>query len=353
MLPQCCQRSGLVHDLFIASFATGYLQMVLRFPQDPMLVKSVKTLPTGDALRGGCVYEPKFDGYRGLLFITDDGCRVQSRRGHDITAAFSDVAQVAADALPAGVILDGELVVWGSGALDFGELQRRLAAGRSRKSVKSRPPASFVAFDVLEAAGTDLRSQPLHVRRAALEMLLDDARPPLQLVPQTVDVDEAREWLTQYTDNPVGIEGVVVKGRSTRYAPGKREWLKVRIRDTVEAIVAGVIGPLSAPERLILARFGEGGGLDFAGTTTELNTRQRAEIGQLLEEPTDEDPHPWPIEDAQRGVGRWGSTDRTPFLLVRPSLVVEISADTAIDGLRWRHATTFVRTRPDLAPAET
>lgn len=325
---------------------------MLRFPQDPMLAKPVKNLPIGDSLRGGCVYEPKFDGYRGLLFVTDHGCRVQSRRGHDITAAFSDVAQAAAAALPAGVILDGELVVWGSGALDFAELQRRLASGRSKKPAKSRRPASFVAFDVLAVEDTDLRSQSLHVRRSALEMLLEDAKPPLQLVPQTTDVDQAREWLTQYADNPVGIEGVVIKGRSTRYVPGKREWLKLRIRDTVEAVVAGVVGPISAPERLILALYDEAGGLAFAGTTTELNTRQRAEVAQLLEEPTANDPHPWPAEDAQRGVGRWGSADRTPFQLVQPTLVVEISADNAIEGLRWRHATTFVRARPDLSPSE-
>lgn len=134
-------------------------------------------------------------------------------------------------------------------------------------------------------------------------MLFEDARPPLQLVPQTADVDEAREWLTQYAESSVGIDGVVIKGRTTRYASGKREWLKLRNRDTVEAVVAEVTGSITAPERLILALYDEAGGLAFAGTTTELNTRQRAQVGQLLEEPTDEDPHPWPVEDAQRGIG--------------------------------------------------
>lgn len=326
---------------------------MLHFPQDPMLAKPVAILPTGNALAGGCLYEPKFDGYRGLLFLGEDGCRVQSRRGHDITAAFADVATAAAEALPAGVILDGELVVWGSEGLEFRELQRRLASGRSHKPVKARLPASFVVFDILQVEDTDLRSHPLHVRRAALEVLLADVEPPIQLVPQTSDSTEAREWLAQYTDNPVGIEGLVIKGRTTRYVAGKREWLKVRIRDTVEAVVAGVTGSAAEPERLVLALRNDAGDLSFAGTTTELNGRQRRELAPLLSEPSADDPHPWSPEDAWRGIGRWGSGDRTPIQLVRPTLVVEISADTAFDRGQWRHPTQFVRARPDLTPSET
>src|SRR5689334_6201321 len=117
-------------------------------------------------------------------------------------------------------------------------------------------------------------------------MLFEDTRPPLQLVPQTEDVDEVREWLNQYAENPVGIEGVVIKGRSSRYVPGRREWMKLRIRDTVEAVVAGVTGSISAPERLVLAIYDDTGAFVFADTTTELNNRQRVEVAQLLEEPT-------------------------------------------------------------------
>ena len=160
-------------------------------------------------------------------------------------------------------------------------------------------------FDVLQAEGIDLRSHPLSVRRAALETLLNDMRPPIQLVPQTPEVDEAREWLTQYTDSPVGIEGLVIKGRSSRYIPGKREWLKLRIRDTVEAIVAGVTGSVSAPERLVLALHDAAGELAFADTTGELNAKQRTEVAQLLEEPSAAAAHPWPAEYAERGIGRW------------------------------------------------
>jgi ATP-dependent DNA ligase len=143
----------------------GYVRAVLAFPQDPMLARHVAALPTTGALRGGCVYEPKFDGYRALLFVTDEGCRVQSRRGHDITDAFQDVADAAAQRLPEGLVLDGELVVWVDGGLDFGELQRRVGHGRNRR-LKQRP-ASFVAFDVLAAGGNDVRSAALTVRPAS------------------------------------------------------------------------------------------------------------------------------------------------------------------------------------------
>jgi ATP-dependent DNA ligase len=324
---------------------------VLTFPQEPMLARPVTSLPVGDAMAGGCVYEPKFDGYRALLFVADDGCRIQSRRGHDMTEAFADVAEAATATLPAGVVVDGELVVWGDGALDFNALQRRLASGRSPQ-VGRRAPASFVAFDVLAVEGVDVRSRSLSVRRALLETLLDEVPPPVQIVPQTADVEEARQWLAQYAQHPVGIEGLVVKGRSTRYAAGRREWAKLRIRDTAEAVVVAVTGSPSSPERLVLALHGPDGGLTFVGTTTELATRERAELAPLLAVPAEGEEHPWSAEEAQRGIGRWGSGARTPVHLVRPTLVVEVSTDTSVDRGRWRHPVAFVRARPDLTPAE-
>jgi ATP-dependent DNA ligase len=323
---------------------------MLTFPQDPMLARPVKVMPSPTALRGGCVYEPKFDGYRALLFIAEDGCRVQSRRGHDITAAFPDVARAAEETLPAGVVLDGELVVWVDGAMDFSQLQRRVA-GRSHV-VSRRPPASFAAFDGLAAEGRDLRSYPLTVRRSALEVLLSEGVPPIQAVPQTADLDEADEWLSQYAAQPIGIEGIVIKGAGSRYLPGRREWLKLRIRDTVETVVAGVIGAVSAPERLLLAVYDEAGELAFAGTTKELTPEQRAQLDGLLEEHAPSDPHPWTTETPRRGVGPRGGEDREGLVLVRPSLVVEISTDIAMDGHRRRHVIDFVRARPDLSPVE-
>ncbi|REK72467.1 ATP-dependent DNA ligase [Aeromicrobium endophyticum] len=318
-----------------------------------MLARPVDALPIGDAMTGGCLYEPKFDGYRALLFVTADGCRVQSRRGHDMTEAFSDVAEAAAESLPDGVVVDGELVVWARDALDFNELQRRFASGRSKGPVRARPPASFVAFDLLAAEGVDLRQQPLSARRALLETVLDGVPPPLQLVPQTDDADEARAWLAEYAENPVGIEGVVVKGRTSTYLSGRREWAKLRIRDTVEAVVAGVTGSPAAPDRLVLALAEEGGGLAFAGTTTELDRHQRAEVVALLEDVEEGRPHPWADGRPDGEVARWGRNARAAVHLMRPTLVVEVSTDSSVDRGRWRHPVTFVRARPDLTPSET
>lgn len=317
---------------------------MLTFPQEPMLARAVATLPTGTSLHGGSAYEPKFDGYRAILFVDDDGCRVQSRRGHDITPAFQDVAAAAAEQLPAGVVVDGELVVWGAGTLDFAALQRRVARGTTDR----RRPASFVAFDLLSAESGDLRALPLRIRRQALELVLDGVAPPLQLAPQTTEVAVAREWLADYADSSVGIEGLVIKSLELPYQSGRRGWLKLRIRDTVEVVVGAVAGALEAPSHLVIGLFDDTGDLVVAGTTSVLSTRQQAELTPHLHPA--EPGHPWRSD--MTSTAQWGTKDTTPVQRVRPSLVVEVSADTSLQHGRWRHPTSFVRSRPDLAPRE-
>ncbi|MCW2769151.1 MAG: ATP-dependent ligase [Aeromicrobium sp.] len=317
---------------------------MLPFPQEPMLARAVATLPEEQGLHGGSAYEPKFDGYRAMLFVNADGCRVQSRRGHDITAAFEDVAVEAADQLPPGIVIDGELVVWGSGKLDFAALQRRVARGTSDR----RRPASFVAFDLLAAAGSDLRELPLRTRRQALELVMDGLEPPLQLAPQTTEVEVARQWLADYALSPVGIEGLVIKGLDGAYRSGRRGWMKLRLRDTVEVVVGAVAGRLEAPTHLVLGMFDDTGELVVAGTTSVLSTREQKEIAPHLH--TADEAHPWPADLAPPG--RWGAKDSTPVQRVDPTLVVEISADTSLHEGRWRHPTSYVRSRPDLSPQE-
>lgn len=317
---------------------------MVSFPQDPMLARHVASLPEPTALGGGCVYEPKIDGYRAMLFVTDEGCRVQSRRGHDITEEFGDVAAAAAEHLPAGVVLDGELVVWARGIPDFGELQRRL--GRAGKQHISQKPAAFVAFDILSAADNDVRPAPLRVRRQLLEAVLDDVPPTLQLCAQTNDIAVARDWMAEFATSDLGMEGLVVKGAATPYRNGAREWLKYRHRDTVEVVVGGVSGSLEAPGHLVLGLPNGEGVLSFAGTTTELSPAQRREVAELLQ-PSDTE-HEWLLD-----VGtRWGRAGRQTVLSVAETLVVEISVDSSVQDRRWRHPAKLVRVRPDLTPAE-
>ncbi|WP_208430700.1 MULTISPECIES: ATP-dependent DNA ligase [Aeromicrobium] len=342
-------RTGSCGDAAVGRLGAlidGGLESMLAFPQDPMLARHVTALPEPGALAGGCAYEPKFDGYRALLFVDEDGCRVQSRRGHDISDAFDDVAAAAAEQLPAGLVVDGELVVWADGSLDFAELQRRL--GRGSNHGFRRRPASFIAFDVLAVAGIDIRSRPLEVRRELLETVIDEPEGAIQLSPQTTDVAEAREWLDDYSAADVGIEGLVVKGLGTAYRNGARDWLKYRVRDTAEAIVGAVAGDPEAPEHLVLGRLDGSGDLQMVGTTTQLAPQLRKGLSGLLV-PADEE-HPW--QDGGATGTRWGRRDQRPVTLVEPTLVVEVSVDSSTDRGRWRHPARLVRARPDLNVAE-
>jgi ATP-dependent DNA ligase len=337
---------------------------VLRDPVDPMLAAAVSALPEGRALPGGCWYEPKFDGYRALLLVDWGVARVQSRRGADLSKAFPEVAAAATAQLPADTVLDGELLIWTGTIPDFGALQRRMAARKNADAVAASQPASLVVFDVLEAAGQDLRGLPLRERRRVLEQLGTDLSPPLQLVPGTDDVTVARGWLADYGSVDVGIEGLVVKGLDTLYQPGIRGWRKYRLRDTAEAVVGAVIGSPASAERVILGRFDADGVLRIAGSTGELRTAQRRELAEHLvsAEPADHAAHaagegggvvggvdhPWPAEIS---TGRWGGGKQL-IHRVEPTVVVEVVADRSTDHGRWRHVTRYVRVRTDLDPAQ-
>ena len=168
----------------------------------------------------------------------------------NLTASFPDIARAAARLLPADTVLDGELVVWTGQGLDFTALQTRVIAPRNAQRIAAVQPASFVAFDLLRLAGTDFTGQPLRIRRQELEQLR--LTPPIQVTPATSDPAVAQQWQVDYQAAGVGIEGLVIKGLAEPYQPGRRAWLKLRTRATVEAIVGAVTGTFRAPERLIL-----------------------------------------------------------------------------------------------------
>jgi ATP-dependent DNA ligase len=256
------------------------------------------------------------------------------------------VVAAAVAQVPAGTVLDGEVVIWNGSRLDFGLLQRRMVTTPSGiPALVAATPASYVAFDLLAAGGTDLRGQRLSRRRAQLETLAERWAPPMQLSPVTADADEARRWFEDF--RPAGVEGLVAKGAGTRYAPGRREWLKVKSWETVEVLAGGVIGPIQRPSQLIAGRYRDGE-LVVVGRSVPLNPQQSAELGAVLTPAGAA--HPWPDRIGSGAFG--GGKLSVPITKVDPSVVVEISADAALQAGVFRHPLRYVRVRPDLEPGD-
>jgi len=317
---------------------------VLPFPQQPMLARSVTVLPDGGELPGGTAYEPKFDGYRALIFVEPGWCRIQSRHGRDITGSFPDIAAAVVENVPSGVVLDGELVVWGDDTSDFAELHQRLELGVDPSVVHHRP-ASFIAFDVLAGAGMDMRKSPFRVRRQALTILLDDAPAPLHVVPQTRDTDEARAWIVNYAEAHVGVDGVVAKGLGTPYSSGERGWAKLPIRDSIECVVGAITGTLRAPTRLLLGLPAADGTLRLVGGTSEVTLPQSRRLGGLLT--AADGSHPWTSSLPLTDVPGWSHAG-LPTTLVAPMSVVEVAAGGSSPGGAWLEPRELIRSRPEL-----
>jgi ATP-dependent DNA ligase len=317
-------------------------------PIEVALARSAPDAPLPGALPGGALYEPKWDGFRLVVVRNDLTVSLWSRQGKDLTAAFPDLANAAAQQVPPGFVVDGEAVVWTDERLDFDALQRRLTGGPSVVAALVRErPASFAAFDLLAASGRDARALPLVQRRALLEELAADWRPPLHLSPATRDPYEARDWYERWPS--AGIEGLVVKALAQPYAGGRREWLKVKHRDTIEVVCGAVIGALGRPEALVAGLPIEGR-LRIVGRSSPLKASASRSLARLLTPPAGI--HPWPARVPASALQRF-NRDR-PFIdltLVEP-LVVEISADTAWSGAAFRHAVRYVRPRPELRPED-
>jgi ATP-dependent DNA ligase len=311
-----------------------------------MLARSVDRLPPPSA--GGFRYEPKFDGYRALARIGEDGSvSVHSRRGVPLHQAFPEIVGALYAYLPAGTVVDGEIVSWRHGRLDFDALQRRYAGRRQAEELAAAQPCHLVVFDVLETrAEGDLRRRPLRVRRRVLERLFArvPARSPLTLAMQTADPAVAQEWYD--TMAVAGVEGLVVKPADSPYLPGSRLWMKYKSRQTTDAVIGGVTGSLHRPTALLLGRYAsDTGRLHYAGCTSHLTDAQAAVVAPLLVAATGS--HPWP---ARLSVS-WRSQP-TAYHQVLPLVVVEIRVDVATDqGRRWRHAVRMLRVR-DIAPDE-
>lgn len=292
--------------------------------------------------------EQKTDGFRVIIFARSDRTFVQARHGTDLGAAFPDIT-TAATALGEDLVLDGELVVPepGVGRLDFSALQRRARRrGRTAAQAAAEYPAHLIVFDVLEASGRELLDRPYRERRALLEDLFarDVLTAPFTLCPATTSRAAAQEWMDPAW-GAAGIEGVVCKGLAQPYLPGRRAWIKVRTRATVEAIVGGVTGSPSAPGTLLLGRFDVSGDLRLVARSTPLTATTRRVIAENLT-PAGAS-HPWHGRHFSAG---WGTRALLAFEPVQPDLVVEFDADTAVDAGRYRHPVRFLRPRHDLSP---
>ena len=332
-------------------------------PVEPMLAKASSELPEGE----GWLYEPKWDGFRALVFRDRDEVLIQSRDRKPLDRYFPELAGPLRANLPPRCVLDGEIVIARDGALDFEALLLRIHPAASRVALLAeQTPASFVAWDLLALDDESLMDTPQAERRERLETALGDARPPVHLTPLTRDREQAAEWFARFEG--AGLDGVIAKDASAAYVPGKRRMLKIKHARTADCVVAGFRwhknGAGTHVGSLILGLFDEAGTLHHVGVTSSFRWDRRAELAAELAPQREGalDDHPWRVwarwsaeaeASGQRMPGassRWNRGKDLSWEPLRIERVVEVAYDH-LQGDRFRHATTFRRWRPDKEPA--
>jgi ATP-dependent DNA ligase len=314
----------------------------VEYPLRPVRADAAQALPLVHP--GRWAFEPKWDGFRCIAFRGPERAVLQSRQQRPLPRYFPEIAGAVSE-LDREVVVDGELVVWHEGRLDFAALQQRIhpADARARQLSIARP-ASYIVFDLLARDGVDLRPLPYRKRRKKLEKLLSDRLPHgLVLMPMSTDRAVAQAWMLDHS--AAGIEGVVAKRLDQSYRGRGRTWQKIRTRRTAEAIVGGVLGTLEQLDALVVGRCDSSGRLRISGRTGPLSPPARAEVRAVLAPSLGA--HPWPEVIPS---SRFGQRPSQPveYTRVVPSLVVELDVDTAFEHHRWRHAARLVRVRRDL-----
>jgi ATP-dependent DNA ligase len=326
---------------------------------EPMLAKLTEELPTGDSV----LYEPKWDGFRAIVYRGGADVYIQSRDLRPLDRYFPELHDVLLDRLPDGCVLDGEIVIVTPRGLNFDLLQLRLhpAASRVAKLAKETPSA-FVAFDLLAADGRDICALPQAERRVRLEALLKDVQPPVHLTPMTRDVEIARRWLSEFEG--AGLDGVIAKPADASYEPGKRSMFKIKHARTAECVVAGFRWHKTGRDligSLLLGLYDDKGSLHHVGVTSSFTMARRKELAAELEplrEGALED-HPWRDwasggahgERMPGGQSRWSAGKDLSWEPLRIERVCEVKYDH-MQGDRFRHAATFLRWRPDKQPRD-
>jgi ATP-dependent DNA ligase len=328
-----------------------------------MLAKRVDELPAGE----NWIFEPKWDGFRALIFRDGDEIHIQSRDEKPLNRYFPELVEALRAQLPTRCALDGEIVIAKDSALDFEALQLRLHPAASRvKMLSQQIPASVVFFDLLCVGDRDLRGEPFEKRRHQLETLLAAVSPPIHLTPATRDPRVASDWFRRFEG--AGLDGVIAKPASIGYEPNKRVMLKVKHERDCDCVVAGFRwykkGERTDVGSLLLGLFDDSGALQHVGVCASFsNDARRALVEQLA--PYREDAlknHPWRqwaeafagAELGQRmpgGQSRWSQGKDLSWEPLRPELVLEVAYEH-MQGSRFRHMAHFRRWRTDKKPSD-
>src|ERR1700729_3169039 len=336
-------------------------------PVAPILAKAVDGIPSGDY-----VFEPKWDGFRTIVFRDGDEVEFGSRNERPMTRYFPELVDATLAGLPPRCVIDGEIVLpdFAAGRLDFEALQLRLHPAASRvRLLAAQTPAHFVAFDLLALGSDDYTERPFAERRAALEAALSAVRPPVHLTPATTDRAVAGQWFTQFEG--AGLDGLIAKSPDGGYEPDKRVMFKIKHERTADCVVAGYRPHKSGDDAigsLLLGLYRPSGELASIGVIgafpMAVRRELRAELQPLV---TTFDGHPWDwggrapaAAEGEGGTGgvrtprsseysRWNVGKDLSFVPLRPERVLEVRYDH-MEGTRFRHTAQFVRWRPDRTP---
>jgi ATP-dependent DNA ligase len=324
-----------------------------------MLAKVAAEIPP----EGDVLYEPKWDGFRAIVFRQEGDVYIQSRDSRPLDRYFPELHEALVERLPDGCVIDGEIVIAGPRGLDFDALQMRLHPAASRVAKLAREtPSSFVAFDLLAVNGASVMDKPQEARRALLEKLLAKVQSPVHLTPVTRDRDVAVDWLKHFEG--AGLDGVIAKGAQLAYQPGKRVMLKIKHARTADCVVAGfrwhkagkgVVGSL------LLGLYDDSGVLQHVGVTSSFTMDMRRKLATELE-PLRKNAikdHPWrdwagAAAESSRMPGatsRWSAGKDLSWEPLRIERACEVKYDH-LQGDRFRHAAIFLRWRPDKPPEE-
>jgi ATP-dependent DNA ligase len=328
-------------------------------PIAPMLAKLTEDVPTG----GDFLYEPKWDGFRAIVFRGRSNIQIQSRDLRPFDRYFPDLHDALLARLPDDCVVDGEIVIVTPSGLDFDALQMRLHPAASRVTkLAAETPAAFVAFDLLADRGQDVRALPQHERRHRLERLVAEPAPPLYLTPMTRDRAVAVGWLHQFEG--AGLDGVIAKPAEAPYQPGKRAMLKIKHARTADCVVAGFRWHKSGPDSvgsLLLGLYDDRDRLQHVGVTSSFTMAMRralaVELAPLRVNAMAD--HPWREWAAAGAAGsrmpgaqsRWSAGKDLSWEPLRIERVSEVKYDH-LQGDRFRHAATFQRWRPDRLPRD-